>query len=850
MLRRWLEGMARFARRRYYTVFLGAALLLACAGLAITRLRFDTDVLNLIPKKDPVVTTYLDTLAEFGTFDYLMILVEVPEGAPADPYESYADALAAHLEKLPELASVEHRIEDPEKLLEQMIPRALLLLDGPGREQLAARLSPEGIKIRVEELRRRLATPQSLVLSELSRRDPLGLAEVLIDRVQSSQGGIQVDWMSGYFLSPDQRLLLLLAKPTRPPQDIGFDQRVVKGIRQAIAQTNDEFVRSIAPEEKPPRVRLGGSHLNAMEDAGLIQGDMIVNILSSMGMVLALFWYAFRRPSSLSYAFLPLSAGLVLSFGFAAVVFGTVSSATSGTAALLTGLGIDFAVVIYGRFVEERRLGASFDAALATAMGSAGPAVVAGAFTTVATFYAFTFTDFKGLRQMGLLTGTGILFCLAGVLVLLPALLAWSEDRHLRRESEARIYMHSFGADRLARWSYRHPWAVLVPALVGTLVMAFLATRLTFQDSWKSMRAAGGEGPEVEREVAEHFKSDFDFMMLILRGREVEPLLDRTEEVTAQAQGLVTNGTFTSVNSATVFLPSPRRQKETQLWLAERRARGELDAARTRAELEAALTAEGLRVDAFAQGLDLLEQALSPPEHLSFDSLPVDGQAARFLERVLHRYKDGWQSVIYLYPRAGEWSREAPPDAQKLAASLGPDVVLTGANVINKYMRERVRRDSWIALALGTLIVMGILVFDFRRVGPALASLVPLAVGMVWMLGSMTGLGISMNFMNIFVTTMIIGIGSDYGIHMVHRYRETGSLDLSAGLGETASAIMLAALTTVVGFGSLVTSHFPGMRSTGYVAALGTFGTVMAAVTVLPALMGLWRRAPGRKEAP
>jgi predicted RND superfamily exporter protein len=121
-------------------------------------------------------------------------------------------------------------------------------------------------------------------------------------------------------------------------------------------------------------------------------------------------------------------------------------------------------------------------------------------------------------------------------------------------------------------------------------------------------------------------------------------------------------------------------------------------------------------------------------------------------------------------------------------------------------------------------------------------------MGIVWMLGGMVALGESMNFMNVFVTTMIIGIGVDYGIHMIHRYREVaGGSDetFDSGLVETGKAIVLAALSTTVGFGSLSLSHYPGLQSMGKSAILGALSTALVAITVLPAYMSLRRRRSG-----
>ena len=112
-------------------------------------------------------------------------------------------------------------------------------------------------------------------------------------------------------------------------------------------------------------------------------------------------------------------------------------------------------------------------------------------------------------------------------------------------------------------------------------------------------------------------------------------------------------------------------------------------------------------------------------------------------------------------------------------------------------------------------------------------------------------LGLPMNFFNIFVTTMIIGIGVDYGIHMMHRYRESRDAqteDLDAGLVETGKAIVLAALSTTVGFGSLSMSSYPGLRSMGMVAILGAMSTALVAITLLPAYLSL-RVRRGRSES-
>ena len=149
----------------------------------------------------------------------------------------------------------------------------------------------------------------------------------------------------------------------------------------------------------------------------------------------------------------------------------------------------------------------------------------------------------------------------------------------------------------------------------------------------------------------------------------------------------------------------------------------------------------------------------------------------------------------------------------------------------------RDRDDAIKAAILGIVVVFLLMWSDLGGPLRALLALLPLFVGMVWMLGGMALLGLRLNFFNIFVLTMIVGIGVDYGIHLLHRWYESGGDP--AALSETSGAIAVAALTTMVGFGSLVISHYPGLQSVGAAAILGALSTAVLGITVLPALLSM-----------
>ncbi len=848
-----LAGLAVFARRRYRALFVAAAVLVVLCVLSAVRLRFDTEILNLLPANDPVVTTFRSTINDFGSLDYLLVLVRLPADVPLDPYLAFVEELGASMEALEEIDHVDYDLGEIEQLAETFFAHAFVYLDEEAREEVAGRVTEDGLRLRVRELSRRLLTPEALALRELLVLDPLGIHEVFLDQLDLARGGLDVDWSTGYLLSQDRSRALLIARPAEPAQEVEFGRRLVASV-EGIAEDTRGRWRELGGETRDgellplPEVALGGTYVTAVSDAGSIVTGLISNLMTSLIGVLLLFALAFRRVGLIVYAFVPLAFGLVLAFGFAGAVLGELNALTSGFAALLVGLGIDFVIVSYGRYVEERRRGAGLEAALVAMSGSSGRAVWTGAITTAATFYAFLVTDFAGLRQMGLLTGTGILFCMVSVFLLLPAMLAWREDNRPTSGRAPRLVLHGLGARRLVRWSFRRPVLVVCGCTVVTAAAAAAVPRLEFQDAIRELRPQGNPGVEVQDEVAEHFGSGLNYTMIVVEGATEEEAMELSSRAEDGAQALVEGDILTGVDGIGSLVPPPTRQVRAHEWLDERREL--FDRERLQALFERFATEEGLRAAPFRRGIDMLADAAAERSLVTPSSLRAEPQVGRMLDRYMSRDGDQHKLVVYLYPPPGMWRRSAPAGAPELVDRLGDGAVLSGVSVVGERLRNGIRVDAVTASILGLVLVALLLFLDYRWLASTLLSLLPLSIGVVWMLGIMVVLGLDLNFFNIFVVTMIIGIGVDYGVHMVHRWRDIQALEsnaagverLVADMGETGKAIVLAALSTSVGFGSLALSHYPGLRSMGFVAILGAVATALVSITLLPALVSLSRR--------
>ena len=165
---------------------------------------------------------------------------------------------------------------------------------------------------------------------------------------------------------------------------------------------------------------------------------------------------ATRLPSMLTErSVLPLAVGQALTFAVAYYMLHQLNASSSAFTALLMGLGTDFTIVMYARYVEERRAGKSLAEATELMVGETGLGVFTGAITSAGTFYAMCVSRFRGLFDLGFLIGTGILLCAVAILFLLPAMITWNEGVRRRKvDSVRKLHLQSFGLGSLKSSSF------------------------------------------------------------------------------------------------------------------------------------------------------------------------------------------------------------------------------------------------------------------------------------------------------------------------------------------------------------------------------------------------------------
>jgi hypothetical protein len=204
------------------------------------------------------------------------------------------------------------------------------------------------------------------------------------------------------------------------------------------------------------------------------------------------------------------------------------------------------------------------------------------------------------------------------------------------------------------------------------------------------------------------------------------------------------------------------------------------------------------------------------------------------VSRFVVREDEGYLAATYLYP-------ETESDVSRLAgvvATIDPSFLVTGQVLVNGELRASLLPQFLKGVAIGSVAVILLIYGDFRSVRLTLLCLLPTVLGLLWSAGLFAVAGIELDLFSIFGIVMAIGIGVDYGVHIVHRLQSKDGRKLSEFLPWTGAAIALAAVTTMIGFGTLAFCSYQPLARLGVVVATNVMFSAFASLLVLPALLG------------
>ncbi len=778
-------------------------------------LSFDSDVLGLLPRDGRVIPAFRSFVASFAGVDDLYVVLTAPPGHDISEYDDDVVAWSDRLEGAPEIVRVDTGRVDESRDLSWLADHRLLLLPDDTLGRALSRFSGDGL---IDALRRRramLAVP-SPAIATMVRHDPLGLYDLLREHLGGAQAGINLGVSEGGYVAADLRSRLLIAKPLQPPFDAEFSRALMTRLDVLRGQATQHAAGTRAaadPEdERPPlQVQFAGGHRIAVETESVIRRESILNTIGSLALILPLLFLVFRSPWLVLVGSIPSALSLVVTLGILGLAGATLSTAATASSAMLFGLGVDGVVLLYVAYTLAVRTGAEPAAAI-DGLGGPASSMLLGMFTTAATFYGLTFVDFPSLEQLGLLIGHSMVLCGILTLVLVPASLS------LRRPARP---VRSLSLPRFAAWVERRHRAILAVAVIATILLAVAATRLRVNPTLDQLRSVT-PGAALLQRIGPMFGLPDDVYVVMAGGPDLEELLESNERLHADLARALPG---MAVQAPTALLPSPATQMRRQELI---RQQG-LSAAVTADALAEAEKTEGFQPGSFDPFREQLP-ALLGADHLTYEGYVAHG-LADLIGRFVARVDDRWLLATYAFPS----NREEADALAVRVREADPTSTLTGLPLVNRELADRFLPQFAKGLSIGTVVVVALVFMAFRNWRLSVLSLAPTAVGIVWAAGALALAGIALDLFAIFAVVTLVGIGVDYGVHVVHRYRERG--DSRQAVEELAPVILVAAAITLLGYGTLVTSSYPPLRSIGLVSAVSIVALAAASLFVLPAIL-------------
>lgn len=677
-----------------------------------------------------------------------------------------------------------------------------------------------------------------------------------------------------YITFANGRIYLVSARPAHPDS-----QQAVDGLRELVSRTEAEV----------PGVNVGltGEPVLELDEMRQSQRDSAVATVVALVLCALIFIYGYRETGRPLKATVCLIFGLGYTLGFTTLTIGHLNILTVTFLPMLIGLAIDFGIHLITRYEEELRQGKEEQEALELAMVNTGLGIFTGCFTTAGAFFAMGLTDFKGIQEMGVITGAGMLICLIPMMTLLPVSLLSGRQNLI----DHRQPLPSSRRARIERLWLERPMLVLGGSVALCLLAGLQMRRVYFDYNLLNMQSQDLPAVIFERKLIESASKS------VLFAAVVSESLDESARLASQLTNLPS---VASIDSMTPFLrgdqttklaligeikaevssiqfaapdPDPVRPAElnqtlfaTQGFLGlaaeDTRKEGELDLAeqlqtlrRAIVELRHALVRRP--PDKLVPRLTSFQNALFRDIHETFRVLRDQDNSSRLRVEDLppalrHRFigKTG-KFLLQVYPRGDIWRRDTQEVFIRELRTVDPGVTGTPVQLYEytTLLKESYEKAAWYALGAIAVLVM----IHFRSLVAVVLALFPVMIGALWMAGLMGFLGIPFNPANIMTLPLVVGIGVTNGIHILNRFVEEQKASILAK--STGKAVLVSGLTTIAGFGSLIPAKHQGIASLGVVMSVGIATCMLVALTFLPTALSRfgqlrgWIRKPSGDNA-
>jgi predicted RND superfamily exporter protein len=787
-------------------VLIAAALVTLVSGFFAAKLytHLRSELEELLPNSAPSVVALHTVRNKLHTVTHLSVVLE---GTDGDALDRFADDLAAKLKALPPglIESVEYRTDAQEAFVRKFGGFYLSTEDlDTIQKRLDARIAWEKKK----------ANPLNHLLDDEEDIGPPPSIDFSdIEAHYSGLTGARAQFRKGYFQTPDGKLLVLLVRP--PEYSTGLESN--KRLRDAVKHAVEE----LHPERYDPTLHVGydGEVETLVEEQSALVSDLVSSTAVVLVLVFAVLWIYFRRWTAILAILGVLAVGCSLTFGLAYLLIGYLNANTAFLGSIVVGNGINVSIILVARFLEERRRGVPLERAIQTAWSGTLAATFVAAFGAGLAYLSLAVTSFRGFSQFGVIGGMGMALCWCTAYLLAPPLLATLDRRSKRGIRPER---RSLVGTVVGHVSVRHGRAVRIGSLA--LLLLSIAGVFTYRgsiieydlDKLRAAKSAESGAQHWGRKVDKVFNA---YLTPTVIRAETPAELDKVvAELNREREALGKDDPLREVRTIETAIPPHQEEKVARL----KKLHDTLTESRL-AQLDPEARKKALDFRPPANPRPVTLQDL--PEALRLPLVEKDGTAGR-IALVFPK------KVGFITPQE---SKEMATLIRGAIAKSGARAQAVGQNLLFLDIADAIVRDGPLATLLAISAVVVLVALALRKIRPTVEVLGSLFLGVAWLIGAAAWGRVRLNFLNFVVLPITFGIGVDYAVNIVQRWRIEGPGSLERVLRETGGAVALCSLTTIIGYGSLLVADNRALRNFGLLASLGEFACITAALVALPA---------------
>jgi predicted RND superfamily exporter protein len=849
---RWYVGMT--SRRPWTSLAIFMAITVVMAILA-GRLHISTDLRLLLPSNTPSVRALELSEKRLGSTDFYTLAFE---DSSAEKVGRFQKALAESLQSWKPVKWVQY---DQDRSF--FVRHALLYLPEDQLTDLEGRLTSmskgaQAYNPLLLDLGETPSAPANLdgwpdKTALFKQGIPMDVVERLLQQVGRETGSksnaISVtkgeasdpdlpdslsDRMLGWHGEKGKWVGVVMAQLSVPATEAAFSQEAKDKGEALAAQVQKDLGFRL-------HFKVVGAYADPSSELSDINSDMWVSSIVAMVLILGLLLFYMRRPANVLVVFVPLLCAMSWMMGTAELVYGRLTVLTSFVLALLSGLGIEYSIHVYSRWMEERRKGLSVEEAMIVSLSRTGRSLISAMTASIVCMLALQVGHFQGFKEFGIVVSMGIaLAFLASVLLLPPLLFAllgvgrtaaargWTRLEHLA-PSERQVE----GAVLVPLWSWPR-WLLRTGFVLSVLITAFfaLAPSVQFENDFANLRSGKGKlywlTSRIDRLLSDKRAEEdgISYGRAVGEGKNTSPsvvlassekAMRRVHDTLGARFGAPGDSMLKSFVTIQSFVPRPEAQQRRLEVL--RRIRAVLDGP----GFEKADSSEK------AQLAMLRRYTLC--DTFGFDSLPP--YARRFLTESDGSH--GKFGLIYAEMRESDAVESKKFQDRYSHFEVGTDSVqVASSGFIYADVVDMVKKDVKSLATFVFLFLAVVVILDTRSWRGFAVNMGYIGLISFWTYGAMGWLGLKLGMFNIVVLPALLSNTVDATIHLYHRRMEVGRGHIGKILHTAGSSVLAGTLTNAFGFLSLVVVGHRGLNTIGMLASLGYAASILIIFLTMP----------------